>query len=195
MSREINRYDYLLSEVICYLYILAIGGRNNPQSSKGTARLHGTNFLAAAFHENIEKTRNSMDPIADDAGLDTSNNSNDGSETSFHDVNSSTDNEYTNATAEVRKATKGEDRSVFWSSLLVKVTKVAVAISLTLLVFNILKRSELKQFQASVSIRFVNDLTTCLVCAKLSYHTHHIRRRFPWTVQHQKSNSRIVCGK
>ena len=77
--------------------------------------------------------------------------SSDASETSEHYDNPCNENEYTNATAEIRESTKGEDRSVFWSSFVVKVTKISVAISLTLLVFFALKSSESKQFRSDVS--------------------------------------------
>ena len=86
----------------------------------------------------------------DSTNMDASESS-DGSEMSSRDVNSCMDNEYSNATAEIRRSTKGEDRSVFWSSLVVKVTKIVVAIALTVLIYWILKSAESIHFHAAVS--------------------------------------------
>jgi hypothetical protein len=95
---------------------------------------------------NLQSTDDKMD----------SSNSSYGSETSLHDINSSTENEYANATAEVRKATKGETLGYFWSSLVLKIKKIIVAISLTMLVYGILQSSETKQFHTAVSVLAVN---------------------------------------
>lgn len=87
----------------------------------------------------------------DSTNMDASESS-DGSEMSSRDVNSCMDNEYSNATAEIRRSIKGEDRSVFLSSLVVKVTKIVVAIALTVLIYWILKSAESIHFHAAVSV-------------------------------------------
>jgi hypothetical protein len=84
------------------------------------------------------------------ASNDKSTNS-DGSDTSDHGVAPSIDNDYTNAKAEVRKATKGEDRGVFWSRLVVKVTKIIVAVTLTAVTYRQLKSAETNEFLSAVS--------------------------------------------
>jgi hypothetical protein len=79
--------------------------------------------------------------------------SSDGSDTSDNNDAPCIDNEYSAAKAEVHKAMKGEDRGVFWSRLVVKVTKIIVAVTLTVVTFKQLKRAEQNEFHEAVSLQ------------------------------------------
>ena len=77
--------------------------------------------------------------------------SSDGSDTSDPQGAPSVDNDYNNARAEVRNATKGIDRGVLLWRLVVKVTMIVVAITLTALTYVQLKHAETNEFLVAVS--------------------------------------------
>ena len=87
------------------------------------------------------------------------NGDNDDSEASDHDtdtnsdchLNTSPDTNYSDANAEVMQVFKGDDRSVFWWRIVVKVIMIIVAVLLTTLTYIQLSMSERNDFEASVS--------------------------------------------
>ena len=112
--------------------------------------LTGPNEATRSHKSALILTNGKMDVLSIGNNMDKSTSS-DGSDTSDHDANPSINNDYSNANTEVRRAMKGEDRLVFWSRLLVKVTKIIVAISLTAATYRQLKKAETNEFLAAVS--------------------------------------------
>ena len=77
--------------------------------------------------------------------------SSDGSHTNDQYDPTNVDTEYTNAKAEVQTVTKGDDRGVFFFRLIVKVTMIVVATTLTTLTYVQLTQSEESEFLSAVS--------------------------------------------
>lgn len=76
----------------------------------------------------------------------------DGADSIDQSVPASVGNDYTNAKAEVRTATKGDDRGIFLLRLVVKVTMIAIAIAITTIVYITSKESEKNGFINTVSL-------------------------------------------
>jgi hypothetical protein len=83
---------------------------------------------------------------------DDNSDSSDGSDTSGRNDLPSGENDYTSAKSEVRNATRGDDRGVFLWRLVVKITMIVIAITLTVATYSALKQTETNEFLSAVSV-------------------------------------------